>query len=173
MLGQPLCPGESGIDRRVETSLVLITPTREQIRKTNPNYMEHKFPQTKTWPLMSGQPITVPRGVRHRSSRGDLVLGMPMQEQIRTINPNCMEHKVPQIKSHLRRTIIFSSQSDTMSVLSFRFRNIRLRGSGQMVRSAGLVFKSDRGELGEKGRPELESSIVFILKESLLTPYCK
>lgn len=47
MLGQPLFPGESGIDQLVEIIKVLGTPTRDQIRTMNPNYMEHKFPQIK------------------------------------------------------------------------------------------------------------------------------
>ena len=52
MLGQPLFPGESGIDQLVEIIKVLGTPTRDQIRTMNPNYMEHKFPQIK--PLKRG-----------------------------------------------------------------------------------------------------------------------
>lgn len=51
MLGQPLFPGESGIDQLVEIIKVLGTPTREQIRTMNPNYMEHKFPQIKPHPF--------------------------------------------------------------------------------------------------------------------------
>lgn len=51
MLGQPLFPGESGIDLLVEIIKVLGTPTREQIRTMNPNYMEHKFPQIKPHPF--------------------------------------------------------------------------------------------------------------------------
>lgn len=51
MLGQPLFPGESGIDQLVEIIKVLGTPTREQIRTMNPNYMEHKFPQIKAHPF--------------------------------------------------------------------------------------------------------------------------
>ncbi|KAH7128844.1 kinase-like domain-containing protein [Dactylonectria macrodidyma] len=51
MVGQPLFPGESGIDQLVEIIKVLGTPTREQIRTMNPNYMEHKFPQIKPHPL--------------------------------------------------------------------------------------------------------------------------
>ncbi|KAL2888592.1 cmgc/gsk protein kinase [Ceratocystis lukuohia] len=51
MLGQPLFPGESGIDQLVEIIKVLGTPTREQIRTMNPNYMEHKFPQIKSHPF--------------------------------------------------------------------------------------------------------------------------
>ena len=42
MLGQPLFPGESGIDQLVEIIKVLGTPTREQIKTMNPNYMEHR-----------------------------------------------------------------------------------------------------------------------------------
>lgn len=51
ILGQPLFPGESGIDQLVEIIKVLGTPTRDQIKNMNPNYMEHKFPQIKPIPL--------------------------------------------------------------------------------------------------------------------------
>jgi glycogen synthase kinase 3 beta len=51
MLGQPLFPGESGIDQLVEIIKVLGTPTKDQIRTMNPNYMEHKFPQIKPHPF--------------------------------------------------------------------------------------------------------------------------
>ncbi len=44
MLGQPLFPGESGVDQLVEIIKVLGTPTREQIQAMNPNYTEFKFP---------------------------------------------------------------------------------------------------------------------------------
>ncbi|KAM0022649.1 putative protein kinase CMGC-GSK family [Helianthus debilis subsp. tardiflorus] len=45
LLGQPLFPGESGVDQ-----LVLGTPTREEIKCMNPNYTEFKFPQIKAHP---------------------------------------------------------------------------------------------------------------------------
>jgi hypothetical protein len=51
MMGQPLFPGESGIDQLVEIIKVLGTPSREQIKTMNPNYMEHKFPQIKPHPF--------------------------------------------------------------------------------------------------------------------------
>ncbi|KAL1915859.1 uncharacterized protein VTP21DRAFT_6247 [Calcarisporiella thermophila] len=51
MLGQPIFPGESGIDQLVEIIKVLGTPTKEQIRTMNPNYMEHRFPQIKPHPF--------------------------------------------------------------------------------------------------------------------------
>lgn len=51
MQGQPLFPGESGIDQLVEIIKVLGTPTREQIKTMNPNYMEHKFPQIRPHPF--------------------------------------------------------------------------------------------------------------------------
>ncbi|KAI8929499.1 kinase-like domain-containing protein [Entophlyctis helioformis] len=50
MLGQPLFPGESGVDQLVEIIKVLGTPTREQIKSMNPNYTEYKFPQIKACP---------------------------------------------------------------------------------------------------------------------------
>lgn len=51
MLGQPLFPGESGIDQLVEIIKVLGTPSREQIRTMNPSYQEHKFPSIKPHPF--------------------------------------------------------------------------------------------------------------------------
>ncbi|KAL9079718.1 MAG: hypothetical protein Q9157_001391 [Trypethelium eluteriae] len=57
MLGQPLFPGESGIDQLVEIIKVLGTPTRDQIRTMNPNYMEHKFPQIKPHPFSKVDPL--------------------------------------------------------------------------------------------------------------------
>ncbi|KAG0293318.1 regulator of ime2 [Dissophora globulifera] len=51
MLGQPLFPGDSGIDQLVEIIIVLGTPTREQIKTMNPNYMEHRFPQIRPHPF--------------------------------------------------------------------------------------------------------------------------
>lgn len=51
ILGQPLFPGELGIDQLVEIIKILGTPTKEQIKHMNPNYMEHKFPQIKPIPL--------------------------------------------------------------------------------------------------------------------------
>lgn len=42
-----LSPGLLRIDQLVEIIKVLGTPTREQIKTMNPNYMEHKFPQIK------------------------------------------------------------------------------------------------------------------------------
>lgn len=62
MLGQPLFPGESGIDQLVEIIKVLGTPTREQIRTMNPNYMEHKFPQIKPHPFNK---VSLPLFFRH------------------------------------------------------------------------------------------------------------
>ena len=50
MLGQPIFPGDSGVDQLVEIIKVLGTPTREQIKEMNPNYTEFKFPQIKAHP---------------------------------------------------------------------------------------------------------------------------
>jgi len=50
ILGQPLFPGESGVDQLVEIIKILGTPSREQILSMNPNYTEFKFPQIKTQP---------------------------------------------------------------------------------------------------------------------------
>ncbi|ESN91129.1 hypothetical protein HELRODRAFT_104208 [Helobdella robusta] len=50
ILGQPIFPGESGVDQLVEIIKVLGTPSREQIREMNPSYQEFKFPQIKAHP---------------------------------------------------------------------------------------------------------------------------
>jgi len=50
LLGQPLFPGESGVDQLVEIIKVLGTPTREQIQSMNSNYTEFRFPQIKSHP---------------------------------------------------------------------------------------------------------------------------
>jgi serine/threonine protein kinase len=47
LLGQPLFPGDSGVDQLVEIIKVLGTPTKEEIQSMNSNYMEFKFPQIK------------------------------------------------------------------------------------------------------------------------------
>jgi len=50
LLGQPLFPGENGVDQLVEIIKILGTPTREQIEAMNQNYTEFKFPQIKPHP---------------------------------------------------------------------------------------------------------------------------
>eukprot|EP01121_Diplochlamys_sp_Union-15-3_P016780 TRINITY_DN5777_c0_g1_i3.p1 TRINITY_DN5777_c0_g1~~TRINITY_DN5777_c0_g1_i3.p1 ORF type:complete len:146 (-),score=24.38 TRINITY_DN5777_c0_g1_i3:3-440(-) len=50
IVGQPMFPGDSGVDQLVEIIKVLGTPTREQIQAMNPNYKEYKFPQIKAHP---------------------------------------------------------------------------------------------------------------------------
>ncbi|XP_065864770.1 shaggy-related protein kinase epsilon-like isoform X2 [Euphorbia lathyris] len=50
LLGQPMFPGESGVDQLVEIIKVLGTPAREEIKCMNPNYTEFKFPQIKAHP---------------------------------------------------------------------------------------------------------------------------
>lgn len=47
LLGQPLFPGDSGVDQLVEIIKVLGTPTREEISAMNSSYTEFKFPQIK------------------------------------------------------------------------------------------------------------------------------
>lgn len=51
ILGQPLFPGELGIDQLVEIIKILGTPSRDQIKNMNPNYIEYTFPQIKPIPL--------------------------------------------------------------------------------------------------------------------------
>ncbi|KNC86054.1 hypothetical protein SARC_01779 [Sphaeroforma arctica JP610] len=50
LIGQPIFPGESGVDQLVEIIKVLGTPTREEIQAMNPTYSEFKFPHIKAHP---------------------------------------------------------------------------------------------------------------------------
>ncbi|CAM8979610.1 unnamed protein product [Rhodiola kirilowii] len=50
LLGQPLFPGDNAVGQLVEIIKVLGTPTREEIRCMNPNYMDFRFPQQKAHP---------------------------------------------------------------------------------------------------------------------------
>ncbi|XP_051948824.1 glycogen synthase kinase-3 beta-like isoform X2 [Xyrauchen texanus] len=64
LLGQPIFPGDSGVDQLVEIIKILGTPTREQIREMNPNYTEFKFPQIKAHPWTKVfKPRTPPEAV--------------------------------------------------------------------------------------------------------------
>eukprot|EP00039_Didymoeca_costata_P019599 m.338198 g.338198 ORF g.338198 m.338198 type:complete len:391 (+) comp18338_c0_seq1:121-1293(+) len=61
LLGQPVFPGESGVDQLVEIIKVLGTPTRQQIKSMNPNYTDFRFPQIRAQPweqvFRSGTPL--------------------------------------------------------------------------------------------------------------------
>jgi len=50
LLGQPIFPGESGVDQLVEIIKILGTPTKDQISHMNPNYTDFKFPQIVACP---------------------------------------------------------------------------------------------------------------------------
>lgn len=50
LLGQPIFPGDSGVDQLVEIIKVLGTPSKDQIKDMNPNYNDFKFPQIKAHP---------------------------------------------------------------------------------------------------------------------------
>lgn len=50
LLGQPIFPGDSGVDQLVEIIKVLGTPTKEEIHSMNPNYTQFKFPLIKAHP---------------------------------------------------------------------------------------------------------------------------
>ncbi|KAL1426417.1 hypothetical protein MTO96_003418 [Rhipicephalus appendiculatus] len=54
LLGQPIFPGDSGVDQLVEIIKVLGTPSKEQIREMNRNYTEFKFPPDQGAPVAQG-----------------------------------------------------------------------------------------------------------------------
>lgn len=64
LLGQPIFPGDSGVDQLVEIIKVLGTPSKDQIKEMNPNYQEFKFPQIKAhpWPKVF-RPRTPPEAI--------------------------------------------------------------------------------------------------------------
>ncbi|OAF65465.1 hypothetical protein A3Q56_06822 [Intoshia linei] len=47
LLGQPIFPGESGVDQLVEIIKILGTPTSDEIKKMNANYTDYRFPPVK------------------------------------------------------------------------------------------------------------------------------
>jgi len=60
LIGQPLFPGDSGVDQLVEIIKVLGTPAREQIQSMNQNYTSFKFPEIKPcpWPkVFKSRPV--------------------------------------------------------------------------------------------------------------------
>jgi glycogen synthase kinase 3 beta len=61
MLGQPIFPGESGVDQLVEIIKILGTPSKEQIQAMNPDYKEYKFPMIR--------PLPWEKVFRHRTPR--------------------------------------------------------------------------------------------------------
>ncbi len=50
LIGTPIFPGSSGVDQLVEIIKVLGTPTKEELKSMNPNYLEFKFPQIRAHP---------------------------------------------------------------------------------------------------------------------------
>jgi len=50
LLGNPLFPGDSGVDQLIEIIKILGTPTKEEIKAMNPNHTSFKFPQIKAHP---------------------------------------------------------------------------------------------------------------------------
>lgn len=62
ILGEPMFPGESGVDQLVEIIKVLGTPTREQMRAMNPNYQEFRFPviKARSWNRVFGCHLRTP-----------------------------------------------------------------------------------------------------------------
>lgn len=53
LMGQPIFPGDSGVDQLVEIIKILGTPTKDEIQQMNPNYSEFKFPRIRAHPWQS------------------------------------------------------------------------------------------------------------------------
>lgn len=50
LLGNPLFPGDGGVDQLIEIIKILGTPTKEEIQAMNPNHTTFKFPQIRPHP---------------------------------------------------------------------------------------------------------------------------
>ena len=59
MLGEPLFPGDSGLDQLVEIIKILGTPTQDQIKIMNSKAEEFKFPNIKSHPWTKVCIITI------------------------------------------------------------------------------------------------------------------
>ncbi|CCH40798.1 Cell division protein kinase [Wickerhamomyces ciferrii] len=79
LIGQPLFPGESGIDQLVEIIKILGTPTHEDIISMNNNYTDHKFPIIKKIPLV--------KIFKNLNNPNDLIV-LGFLEQFLLFNPN-------------------------------------------------------------------------------------
>jgi serine/threonine protein kinase len=53
LLGSPIFPGGSGVDHLVEIIKVLGSPSKEELRRMNPNYQDFKFPNIQAHALSS------------------------------------------------------------------------------------------------------------------------
>ncbi|UYV79927.1 GSK3B, partial [Cordylochernes scorpioides] len=51
LMGQPIFPGDSGVDQLAEIINILGTPSTQQLHHMNPNYTEFKFPRIEAHPL--------------------------------------------------------------------------------------------------------------------------
>ncbi|XP_063710702.1 glycogen synthase kinase-3-like [Symsagittifera roscoffensis] len=69
LLGQPIFPGDSGVDQLVEIIKVLGTPSKDQIKDMNPNYNDFKFPQIKAHPWNKVFSQKVPEGAIRLTNR--------------------------------------------------------------------------------------------------------
>ena len=69
MLGQPIFPGESGVDQLVEIIKILGTPSKEQIQAMNPDYKEYRFPQIRQLPWEKVFRQSTPREAVHFVAR--------------------------------------------------------------------------------------------------------
>lgn len=98
LLGQPIFPGDSGVDQLVEIIKVLGTPTRDQIREMNPNYTEFKFPQIKSHPWQKVEFTTLFLNIiLHTLLLIYLYTYKKIQRHIPCISALCNRHLVPYI----------------------------------------------------------------------------
>jgi len=81
LLGQPLFPGESGVDQLVEIIKVLGTPTRDEIKAMNKDYTDFKFPQIKPHPWSKVfNPQTPPEAI-------DFISKVLVYDPVKRLNP--------------------------------------------------------------------------------------
>lgn len=73
LLGQPIFPGENGVDQLVEIIKVLGTPTKEEIAHMNPNYTEVR--QDSLLIMLIGCPLSLVVSVSRRPNHVSVGVG--------------------------------------------------------------------------------------------------
>ncbi|URD96423.1 shaggy-related protein kinase [Musa troglodytarum] len=103
LIGQPIFPGESGVDQLVEIIKILGTPTREEIKCMNPNYTEFKFPQIKAHPWHKLEACAHPFFDELRDPNTRLLNGQPLpplfnftSQELEGTSPELIQRLIPE-----------------------------------------------------------------------------
>eukprot|EP00903_Cladosiphon_okamuranus_P007860 g7600.t1 len=153
LLGEPLFPGDSGVDQLVEIIKVLGTPTREEIRAMNYNYSEFKFPQIKAHPW---------KGVfrsRTPSEALDVVSKMLAYDPLKRIKP--LEVCSHEFVDELRQEGVMLPNGNALPSTLFEFTELELSNNPRLASynvpsssSGGRGAGAGGGGSGGSGKPQ-------------------